>query len=76
MVTLLLDQSQLEIVLSPIERAVTFHRENLRIERSTITRVQLTEDVWTWLRGSPGPARTSPASSRRAPGRVRRRPTS
>ncbi|MFE6734967.1 hypothetical protein [Microbacterium sp. NPDC057650] len=55
MVTLLLDQSQLEIVLSPIERAVTFHRANLRVERSTITRVQLTEDAWTWLRGVPGP---------------------
>ena len=30
MVTLLLDQTQLEIVLSPIERAASFHRDNVR----------------------------------------------
>jgi len=56
MVTLLLDQTQLEVVLSPIERAAAFHRDNLRIERSAITKVQLTDDAWTWLRGvaSPG----------------------
>ncbi|WP_309126872.1 hypothetical protein [Microbacterium sp.] len=55
MVTLLLDQTQLEIVLSPIERASTFHRSNVRIQREHITRVQLTDDAWTWLRGVPGP---------------------
>lgn len=55
MVTLLLDQTQLEVVLSPIERAATFHRENLRIARETITKVQLIDDAWTWLRGVPGP---------------------
>jgi len=55
MVTLLLDQTQLEIVLSPVERAVTFRRENLRLARETITKVQLTDDAWTWLRGVPGP---------------------
>jgi len=55
MVTLLLDQTQLEVVLSPIERAATFHRENVRIPRDTITKVQLTDDAWTWLRGVPNP---------------------
>jgi hypothetical protein len=55
MVTLLLDQTQLEVVLSPIERAATFHRSNVRIVRDTITKVQLTEDAWTWLRGVPNP---------------------
>jgi len=55
MVTLLLDQTRLEVVLSPIERASTFHRDNLRIEREHITKVQLTDDAWTWLRGVPGP---------------------
>ncbi|KDA06775.1 hypothetical protein DC31_07115 [Microbacterium sp. CH12i] len=55
MVTLLLDQTQLEVVLSPLERAATFHRENLRIARDTITKVQLTDDAWTWIRGVPGP---------------------
>lgn len=55
MVTLLLDQTRLEIDLSPIERASTFHRENLRIARKHITKVQLTDDAWTWLRGVPGP---------------------
>lgn len=55
MVTLLLDQTQLEVVLSPIERAASFHRDNLRIARDTITKVQLTDDAWTWLRGVPNP---------------------
>ncbi|PRB61668.1 MULTISPECIES: hypothetical protein [Microbacterium] len=55
MVTLLLDQTQLEVVLSPLERAATFHRENVRIARDTITKVQLTDDAWTWLRGVPNP---------------------
>ncbi|MFC7787592.1 hypothetical protein ACU045_01305 [Microbacterium sp. MAHUQ-60] len=55
MVTLLLDQTRLEVVLSPVERASTFHRENLHIVRKHITRVQLTDDAWTWLRGVPGP---------------------
>lgn len=55
MVTLLLDRTRLEVVLSPIERAATFHRENLRIARDTIAKVQLTEDAWTWLRGVPNP---------------------
>ncbi|WP_417509123.1 hypothetical protein [Microbacterium sp.] len=54
MVTLLLDQTQLEVVLSPFERAVTFHRENLQVARDTIIKVQLTDDAWTWLRGVPG----------------------
>lgn len=53
--TLLLDQTRLEVVLSPIERATTFHRDNLHIAREHITKVQLTEDAWTWLRGVPGP---------------------
>lgn len=55
MVTLLLDRTQLEVVLSPVERAAAFHRHNLRIERATITKVQLTDDAWTWLRGVPSP---------------------
>lgn len=55
MVTLLLDHTQLEVVLSPLERAASFHRENLRVERDTIVKVQLTDDAWTWIRGVPGP---------------------
>lgn len=55
MVTLLLDKTQLEVVLSPVERAASFHRSNLRIDRATIKKVQLTEDAWTWLRGVPNP---------------------
>ena len=85
MVTLLLDQTQLEIVLSPIERAVSFHRDNLRISRDTITKVQLTDDAWTWLRGVPNPGTHIPgvvaAGSWKAAGSVdfvlirRRRPS-
>lgn len=55
MVTLLLDQTQLEVVLSPLERVSTFRRENIRIARDTIAKVQLTDDAWTWLRGVPNP---------------------
>ena len=55
MVTLLLDSTRLEVVLSGSERALSFHKGNVVIERSTITRVQLTDDAWTWLRGIPSP---------------------
>lgn len=55
MVTLLLDSTQLEIVLSGAERALAFHKGNVAIERSTIAKVQLTDDAWTWLRGVPSP---------------------
>lgn len=55
MVTLLLDSAQLEVVLTPWERALSFHAGSLRIERSHIAKVQLTEDPWTWLRGVPSP---------------------
>ena len=61
MVTLLLDQTQLEVVLSPVERAATFHRENIRVARDTIAKVQLTDDAWTWLRGVPGPGTHIPS---------------
>lgn len=55
MVTLLLDSTQLEVVLSGAERAMSFRKGNIVIERSTITKVQLTDDAWTWLRGIPSP---------------------
>jgi hypothetical protein len=55
MVTLLLDSTQLEVVLSVSERALSFRKGNVVIERSAITKVQLTEDAWTWLRGIPSP---------------------
>ena len=82
---MLLDQTQLEVVLSPIERAASFHRDNLRIPRDTITKVQLTDDAWTWLRGVPNPGTHIPgvlaAGSWKAAGSVdfvlirRRRPS-
>jgi hypothetical protein len=55
MVTLLLDSTQLEVVLSGAERAMAFRKGNVIIERSTIAKVQLTDDAWTWLRGAPSP---------------------
>lgn len=54
MVTLLLDRTRLEVELSPIERALSFRRENLHIERDAIAKVQLTDDAWSWLRGVAG----------------------
>ncbi|WEK12894.1 MAG: hypothetical protein P0Y48_10515 [Candidatus Microbacterium phytovorans] len=55
MVTLLLDSAQLEVVLSPIERALSFRSAGVRVDRSAIVKVQLTDDAWTWLRGVPSP---------------------
>lgn len=55
MVTLLLDSTQLEVVLSPTEKAMSFRRTNLKVPRETIVRAQLTDDAWTWLRGVPNP---------------------
>jgi len=56
MVTLLLDSTRLEVALSVTERAMSFRRGNVFIERTAIAKVQLTDDAWTWLRGvaSPG----------------------
>ncbi|TQK18401.1 hypothetical protein FBY40_0888 [Microbacterium sp. SLBN-154] len=55
MVTLLLDSTRLEVALSVTERALSFRRGNVLIERSAITKVQLTDDPWTWLRGAASP---------------------
>ncbi len=55
MVTLLLDSTQLEVVLSPLERTLAHRGESVRVERSLIRKVQLTDDAWTWLRGVPSP---------------------
>ena len=53
--TLLLDSAQLEVVLSPLERTLSFRRTSLRVDRAHIVKVQLTDDAWTWLRGVPSP---------------------
>lgn len=55
MVTLLLDSAQLEVVLSPLERALSFRKGSVRIDRAHIVKVQLTDDAWTWVRGVPSP---------------------
>lgn len=55
MVTLLLDSTQLEVVLSGSERLMSFHHDNIAVPRETIAKVQLSDDVRTWLRGTPSP---------------------
>jgi hypothetical protein len=55
MVTLLLDSTHLEVVLSGTERLLAFRKGNVTIDRSAISKVQLTDDAWTWLRGVPSP---------------------
>ncbi|GAA1644153.1 hypothetical protein [Microbacterium flavum] len=55
MVTLLLDSTQLEVALSPIERTLARRSDPVRVPRDLIRRVQLTDDAWTWLRGVPSP---------------------
>jgi hypothetical protein len=62
MVTLLLDSTQLEVVLSLAERALAFRKQNVAIERSQIVKVQLTDDAWTWLRGVPDPGTYLPSA--------------
>ncbi|MBN9170015.1 hypothetical protein [Microbacterium sp.] len=62
MVTLLLDSTQLEVVLSLTEHALSFRKQNVVIERSQISRVQLTDDAWTWLRGVPDPGTYVPVA--------------
>lgn len=51
MVRLLLDQAQLVIELSAVERGLALRRTSVQIPRASIRRVQLTDDPWTWLRG-------------------------
>ncbi|MGB4777740.1 hypothetical protein [Microbacterium sp.] len=55
MVTLLLDSTQLEVALSPVERLLSRRSDSVRIDRERIAKVQLTDDAWTWLRGVPSP---------------------
>lgn len=62
MVTLLLDSTQLEVALSPVEHALSFRRKNVLIDRSAIAKVQLTDDAWTWLRGVPDPGTYVPVA--------------
>lgn len=62
MVTLLLDSTQLEVVLSPVERAVSFRRRNVVVPREQIVKAQRTDDAWTWLRGVPSPGTYLPAA--------------
>ena len=60
MVTLLLDSTRLEIELSAAERLLAFHKGNVQVERSSITKVQLLDDPWTWLRGVRAPGTSIP----------------
>ncbi len=55
MVTLLLDSTQLDVVLSGTERALSRRKSDLQIDRAHIIKVQLVDDAWTWLRGVPTP---------------------
>lgn len=60
--TLLLDSTALEVVLSFTERTLAFRRHKLQIDRSCIVKVQLTDDAWTWLRGVPDPGTYIPSA--------------
>lgn len=58
----MLDSAHLELVLSPAEKALAFRKRNVVVDRDTISRVQLTEDPWTWLRGVRAPGTFVPAT--------------
>lgn len=55
MVRLLVDSDSLEVQLSALERTLARRRDSVRIDRSRILRVQLTDDPFTWLRGVRAP---------------------
>lgn len=59
---LLLDATQLEVALSPIERTLSFRRGSVFVPRERISRAQLTDDAWTWLRGVPSPGTYLPGA--------------
>lgn len=62
MVTLMLDSGHLEIVLSGAEKALALRKRNVTLDRAAISRVQLTDDPWTWLRGVRSPGTFIPAT--------------
>lgn len=51
MVTLLLDATRLEVALSATERALSFRRDSVRVDRAHIRKVQLVDDPCTWQIG-------------------------
>ncbi|WP_110590094.1 hypothetical protein [Microbacterium suaedae] len=55
MVRLLVDSDTLEVQLAPLERALARRAESVRVDRSLIAKVQLTEEPFTWLRGVRAP---------------------
>lgn len=55
MVRLLVDSDTLEIQLAPLERTLALRKEVVRVDRSVIAKVQLTEEPFTWLRGVRAP---------------------
>jgi hypothetical protein len=55
MVTLLLDQRQLAISLTRVERLLAGQRGDLQIDRASIAKLQLTDEPATWLRGVRAP---------------------
>lgn len=55
MVTLLLDSTRLEVALSGVERRLSFRKGNVLLDRTLMSKVQLVDDAWTWLRGVPSP---------------------
>lgn len=60
MVTLLLDQRQLEIALTRVERLLAGRRTDLVVDRAAIAKLQLTDEPATWLRGVRAPGTQLP----------------
>lgn len=55
MVTFMLDSEQLSIELSGAERALAFRKGNIDIPRQNIDKVQIVDDLWSWIRGIRAP---------------------
>ncbi|WP_156761239.1 hypothetical protein [Microbacterium karelineae] len=55
MARLLVDTDTLEVQLAPLERALSRRKDVVRVDRSLIAKVQLTDEPFTWLRGVRAP---------------------
>lgn len=60
MVTLLLDATELDIVLSRTERTLSRRKDDVTVSRAQIVKAQRIADAWNWIRGVPDPGAAIP----------------
>lgn len=60
MAKLRVHSDRVEIELSTIEKALSFHRKDIVIRRSDITSAVITDEPWGWIRGVRSPGSLTP----------------